>query len=700
MAERNLIKDIPNVVVAIGAIFIVMAIIIPMPTAMLDFFMALNLIFSLIILLIVLFIDKPTEFTVFPSLLLVSTIFGLALNVSSTRLILTYGEKFDGKMIKAFSSFVIGSEGNQGLVVGFVVFIILIAVQAFVITKGATRIAEVAARFALDFNNTRSMSIEAEYNAGIISEDEARKKKEALQRATDFYGAMDGASKFVSGNVKIGIFITVLNIVAGLIIGMVFRNEAFGDAMGMYTRFTIGDGLLAQLPSLLISVATGLVVTRSASDSSFGSDIYEQFSRNTRVYYIAAGTLLVMSVLPGFPTVILIIISILLAVAAFYLQKSQSEKAKNTEKQKQITKTAGTQKNAGAGPDSKTVDPLDDLALQFGLGLLPLVDEEKGADLLARIKSIRKEIALDIGLVMPKIRIIDNVKLDMDEYCITIQGVEVAKAKIRMGAFLAINPGNVQEEIQGETTVDPAFGLPALWISEETRAAAERYGYTVIDPPSIIATHLTHIIKTNAADILTRQMVSTIMDSVKKINPVVVTELETNQNFSLGQLQKILQSLLSESVSIRNTTAILETIADYIRITSDVYLISEKVRQRLGRQIVQQYLTEDNKLHAFMVEPEFFQAVLASRIDMMNGPVPGIDSEAKNAWLRAVQDAYNNFNAQFMGIAVILVPEEGRLLIKRLIEYELPMVPVLSVPEIPKNVAVIGMGTIGINNKQ
>ncbi len=690
MAENRIIKDVPNIAVAIGSLLIVFMIIIPLPTVLLDLFMALNLIFSLMILLIVLFVDKPTEFSVFPSLLLISTIFGLALNVSSTRLILTYGKDFDGKMIAAFSQFVIGSSGNQGLVIGFVVFIILIAVQAFVITKGATRIAEVAARFALDFNNTRSMSIEAEYNAGIITESEARTKKEELQRATDFYGAMDGASKFVSGNVKIGIFITVLNVVAGLIIG---RNEGFFNALQIYTRFTIGDGLLAQLPSLFISVATGLVVTRSASTGSFGSDVKNQFSQNARIYYIGAATLLLMSVLPGFPTVILILLALVLGFLGWRLQRTQNIRAV-TERESIAAKTAAEKTAKSGFEDPKTVNPLDDLSLQFGYGLLPLVDENKGAELLARIKRIRQEIALEIGLVMPIIRIMDNVKLDPDEYCFTIQGAEIARAKIRIGAYLAVNPGNVQDEIPGETTVDPAFGLPALWISEETRAGAERAGYTVIDPPSIVATHLTHIIKTHAADILTRQMVSDILDSVKKANPAVVEEIQSNEKFSLGELQKILRCLLAENVSIRNTVAIFETIADYRRITADVYSIVEKVRQRLGRQIVQQYIDADNVLRAFMVDSEFLQTVLAGRIDTLDGPVPAIDIGQKKAWLRAVQTAYNNFNAQFTGIAVLLVPEEGRLLIKRLIEYEMPMIPVLSVPEIPKDISVIGMGTI------
>ena len=693
MAENRFFKEVPNALVAMGAILVIFVIIIPLPTALLDFFMALNLIFSLIILLIVLFVDKPTEFTVFPSLLLVSTIFGLALNVSSTRLILTYGEKFDGKMIAAFSQFVIGSTGNQGLVIGFVVFIILIAVQAFVITKGATRIAEVAARFALDFNNTRSMSIEAEYNAGVITEAEARKKKEDLQRSTDFYGAMDGASKFVSGNVKIGIFITVLNIVAGLIVGIVFRQEEFTKAMQMYTRFTIGDGLLAQLPSLFISVATGLVVTRSASTGSFGKDITDQFARNSTVYYIAAITLTVMAVLPGFPSIILIIIALSLAFLGWRLQTTKVTRAQKEQAAKEAQ--AASEKAAKTETDdTKAVSPYDDLSLQFGYGLIPLVDEKRGSDLVPRVKRIRKEIALETGLVMPVIRMMDAMNLPPDEYCITIQGAEVARSKIRMGAYLAVNPGNVQDEIPGEPTLDPAFGLPAIWISESNQAAAERAGYTVIDPPSIIATHLTQVIKTHADDILSRQMVSNILDSAKKLNPIVVDEIQSNDKLTLGDLQTVFKCLLRENVSIRNTTAILETIADYRRITGDMYIIAEKVRQRLGRQIVQQYLGEDKSLRAFMVDSAFFQTVLASRIDTLTGPQPAIDTESKKAWLRAVQNAYNNFNAQFVGIAVILVPEEGRLLIKRLLEYEMPMVPVLSVPEIPKDVSVIGMGNI------
>lgn len=701
MAEYNKKNDISMIAIAVSVIAIIFLMLIPLPAFLLDIMMALNLMFSLFILLIVLFMDKPTEFSSFPSLLLLSTIFGLALNVSSTKLILTLGEKFDGKMIYAFSSFVIGSSGGtQGLVVGFVVFIILIAVQAFVITKGASRISEVSARFGLDFFNTKNMAIESEYNAGVITESEAKKKKEQLERATNFYGAMDGASKFVSGNVKVGIFITIINIVAGLIIGVSFRGENFIKAMQMYTRFTIGDGLLAQLPSLLISVATGLAVTRSTSSNSFGQDIKSQFSQDAKIYFIAAGTLLFMAVLPGFPTFVLLLLSLGFAVVGFQLRRTGEMKLFK-EKEVENSKAADS-KNAkqNSDDDIKAVPLPDDVSLQFGYGLIPLVDDTKGAELLERIKRIRREVALEIGLVMPKIRIRDDGGLAPDEYCITIQGDEIAVGKIRLGAYLAVNPGNVQDEVPGETTKDPAFGLPALWISEENRLLAERAGYTVIDPPSIIATHLTHIIKTHAADILTRQMVNDILDSVKKINPIVVEELQSNQKFSLGKLQKILQCLLAENISIRNTTAILETISDYCMVTDNLYFIAEKVRQRLGRQIVQQYITDDNVLYAFMVEAEFLQTVITNSLNDMNGPQPAIDVEMKKAWLLSLQTAFSNFNAQYTGTAVILVQDEARLLIKRLIQNELPLIPVLAINEIPKNISVMGLGYIGIKKDE
>ena len=685
-----------DIAVAFTVILMVLMFIIPLPTVLLDFFMALNLTFSLVVLLIVLFTARATDFSVFPSLLLLSTIFGLVLNVSSTRLILSKGEAFDGAMIRAFSSFVIGASGSQGLVIGFVIFIILIAVQAFVITKGAKRVAEVSARFKLDSHPTKSMSIDAEYNAGIITDEEARQKKEQLQREDDFYGAMDGANQFVSGNVKVGIFITVINVIAGLIIGMVFRQEPFSNALRTYTTLTIGDGLLAQLPSLFLSVATGLLVTRMIDEGSFGQDIKKQFSQIGWIYFVAAGTLAVMGVLPGFPHVVLFIIAFVLAAVGWRIIKE--EQIFKAVKEKQAAqKQGGSQQRGAAGGESASgeiapIVPLDPLSLELGYALIPLVDKDKGAELLERITRIRREAALDLGLVAPRIRIIDNMRLEPSEYCFKIKGVEVARGKIRMGWYLGINPGGVSEEIPGERTVDPTFGLPAVWISEENRDRAERFGYTVVDPPAIIATHLTEVIKKHAAEILGRQEVQGIMDALRKDYPAVIDEAA--KVCSLGEVQKVLQGLLREQVSIRNTIVILETLADFRPITSDVSLLVEKVRQALGRQICLQYADENKILHVLTVEPSLAQKIIESRIDTVNGPMAALEPSEQRMWIRSLIQAVTTVQKSGF-LPIVLAPEaSARILIKNSTDREIPDLIVLSIPEIAKDIQVEVIGEI------
>ena len=685
-----------DIAVAFTVILMVLMFIIPLPTVLLDFFMALNLTFSLVVLLIVLFTARATDFSVFPSLLLLSTIFGLVLNVSSTRLILFKGEAFDGAMIRAFSSFVIGASGNQGLVIGFVIFIILIAVQAFVITKGAKRVAEVSARFKLDSHPTKSMSIDAEYNAGIITDEEARQKKEQLQREDDFYGAMDGANQFVSGNVKVGIFITVINVIAGLIIGMVFRQEPFSNALRTYTTLTIGDGLLAQLPSLFLSVATGLLVTRMIDEGSFGQDIKKQFSQIGWIYFVAAGTLAIMGVLPGFPHVVLFIIAFVLAFVGWRILKAE-QLYKQTAKEKQATQKQGGQQRGGSGGEPAQgeiapIVPLDPLSLELGYALIPLVDKDKGAELLERITRIRREAALDLGLVAPRIRIIDNMRLEPSEYCFKIKGVEVARGKIRMGWYLGINPGGVSEEIPGERTVDPTFGLPAVWISEENRDRAERAGYTVVDPPAIIATHLTEVIKKHAAEILGRQEVQGIMDALRKDYPAVIDEAA--KVCSLGEVQKVLQGLLREQVSIRNTLVILETLADFRPITSDVSLLVEKVRQALGRQICLQYADENKTLHVLTVEPSLAQKIVESRIDTVNGPMAALEPSEQRMWIRSLIQAVTTVQKSGF-LPLVLAPEaSARILIKNSTDREIPDLVVLSIPEISKDIQVEVIGEI------
>ena len=684
-----------DIAVAFTVILMVLMFIIPLPTVLLDFFMALNLTFSLVVLLIVLFTARATDFSVFPSLLLLSTIFGLVLNVSSTRLILSKGEAFDGAMIRAFSSFVIGSTGSQGLVIGFVIFIILIAVQAFVITKGAKRVAEVSARFKLDSHPTKSMSIDAEYNAGIITDEEARQKKAQLQREDDFYGAMDGANQFVSGNVKVGIFITVINVIAGLIIGMVFRREPFSNALRTYTTLTIGDGLLAQLPSLFLSVATGLLVTRMIDEGSFGQDIKKQFSQIGWIYFVAAGTLAVMGVLPGFPHIVLFIIAFVLATVGWKIIKE--ERTFKAVKDKQAAQKQQGQQRSGSGGEPAAgeiapIVPLDPLSLELGYALIPLVDKDKGAELLERITRIRREAALDLGLVAPRIRIIDNMRLEPSEYCFKIRGVEVARGKIRMGWYLGINPGGVSEEISGERTVDPTFGLPAVWISEENRDRAERAGYTVVDPPAIIATHLTEVIKKHAAEILGRQEVQGIMDALRKDYPAVIDEVA--KVCSLGEVQKVLQGLLREQVSIRNTIVILETLADYRPITPEIARLVERVRQALGRQICLQYADENKVLHVLTVDPALAQKIVKSRIDTMNGPMAALEPSEQRMWIRSLIQAVTTVQKNGF-LPVVLAPEaSARILIKNSTDREIPDLVVLSIPEIAKDIQVEVIGEI------
>ncbi len=686
----NFKRDRSDLVVAIGVIAVVVMLVIPLPTPLLDALMAFNLVLALMILLITLYIKKATEFSIFPTILLVSTVFGLALNVSSTRMILSKGEAFDGRMIKAFASFVVGSKGTEGLVIGFVIFIIIIAVQAIVITKGATRIAEVAARFTLDALPGKQMAIEAEYNSGSISEDEALKRKNDLQKESEFYGAMDGASKFVSGNVKIGIFITAINIIGGIIIGMSLHGESLDVAASTYTLFAIGDGLLSQFPSLLVSTATGLIVTRSISDGTFGSDVSVQFSRNSRIYWIAAFVLLGFSLLPGFPWYVLVPLALLIGFVGYRLSRKEYRTSQADKLQKSQAKKAQE-----TPAEMSPVVPLDPLSLELGYGLIPLVDRDKGAELLERVTRIRRESALDLGLVVPRIRIIDNMRLEPSEYCFKIKGVEVGRGKIRMGYFLCINPGGIKDDIGGEKTRDPAFGLPALWVGEDRREQAERSGYTVVDPPSIIATHLTEIIKRHASEILGRQETQAILETLKKEYPAVVEEVQ--KVLSLGEIQKVLQTLLREQVSIRNMVAILETVADFAPITKDVGFLSEKARQALGRQLCLQYADDEKVLRVLTIDQSLEQRIVDSRIDTASGAMSALEPTVQRAWIKAVSRSVAAVH-ETGRLPLILCSEAARPLIKSSTDRELPDLVVLSVPEIVSDVTVEAIGEIRLEN--
>ena len=676
-----------DVFVAIGVIAVVIMLIIPLPAFILDTLMSVNIVLSLLTILIVLYTRHALEFSVFPTLLLIATVFGLALNVSSTRLILSQGSQFQGKLVRAFGTFVVGASGLEGYVIGLIIFVIIIAVQFIVITKGSTRVAEVAARFTLDALPGKQMAIEAEYNSGLITEEEATHKKAELQREADFYGAMDGASKFVAGNVKVGILITLINILGGMIVGMTIHGETFAVALDTYVSLTIGDGLVTQLPALLISTSTGVIVTRAVSDESFGLDVTRQFSFQSRPYLIAGGFLGVLAFLPGFPWYVLLPLGGMLAGLGVSLRRKKQVAVEKEQAQE-------AEARARVAPvEISPVVPLDPLSLEIGYGLIPLVDKDKGAELLDRITRIRREAALDLGLVVPRIRIIDNMRLEPSEYCFKIKGVEVGRGVIKMGSYLAINPGGIKEQLEGESTTDPAFALPATWIAESEREKAERLGYTVVDPPSIIATHLTEIIKAHADEILGRQEVQSILDTLKNDYPTVVEEV--GKSFSVGEIQKILQGLLREQVSIRNIVVILETMADYGTVSKDTAFLIEKVRQALGRQICLHYSGESKNLHVLTLEPGLERQIIEARVDTAAGPTAALEPQLHRKWITAMTNMVRTVQEQGHQ-SMILCSESARPLVKGSTMREIPHLVVLSVPEIVPEVKIESLGEIRI----
>ncbi|HOV08582.1 MAG: Flagellar biosynthesis protein FlhA [Spirochaetes bacterium ADurb.Bin218] len=666
-----------DILMGIGVIVVVMMLIIPLPTIILDFLMAVSIMIGLLVLMIVLFVHRSFDFSIFPSLLLITTIYRLALNVSSTRLILLEGAAFDGKIIRTFGNFVVG--GNY--VVGFIIFIVLVAVQFIVITKGATRTAEVAARFTLDAMPGKQMSIDSDLSNGLITEEIARQRREEIRKEADFYGAMDGASKFVQGDVKVGIIITVINIVGGFIIGMVQRNESFDVALRTYTLLSIGDGLVSQIPSLLITTATGIIVTRAVSNENFGDQISQQLSAQPRALYITAGALAAGILIPGFPKISLILLSGSLAGLAYLLTQTQQEELQHKE----------IEARQAAAKESKpeSVLPLiqiDPLEVEIGYNLIPLVDPEQGGTLLDRITNIRRRSALDMGLIVPPIRIRDNMELEPEVYSILIKGVEVGRGKLQVGKLMAMDSGDVREKITGVEFIEPVFNLNAIWIEPDVRDLAESRGYTVVDCPTIIATHLTEIIKRHADEILGREEVKKLIDNIRNDYPAVVKEVE--ERIKYGEIQKVLQNLLRERVSIRNMVTILETLATYYNYTQDTGMLTEYVRGALSRQIVGSLVNEDNVLSVITVDPEI-ESIIRNSIyeDPVEGRVVGMDPDTHNIVVNSLLEAYTR--ASRMGFSpIFLVSPQIRSVTFALLEREIQAPVVLAYNEIPKNIKV------------
>lgn len=681
--------NIQNHMIAAFAIVIVMMLLIPVPGFFLDFLMICNIALSVIILLVVLYTPKSSDFTVFPRILLFATLYGLALNVSSTRLILTKASEtkyagFPGNMLKAFSSIVTGdtiaNPSTRGLVIGMVIFIILIIIQVIVITKGATRVSEVAARFSLDAMNQKFFAVDSELNSGYITDEQAHEKKASIQRDIDFYSSMDGASKFVSGNVKAGIFITAIDLIAGIITGVSIGHMSIGEAASTYSRLTIGDGLLSQLPSLLLSFATGLIVTgNSSTDQTLGEQIKKQFTTSGYVFIITGATLALMSLIPSFPWYLLLPIG---ALFIFYgytiLRKQKVSFAKKLEDEQKAKN-----KQSGESGDVSPVAPLDPLCLELGYALIPLVNKENGAELLERVTRIRREMALDLGLVVPKIRIIDNMQLSPDEYSFKIRGIEAGRSRIKLGYYMCMNTGNVTEEINGEPTKDPTFGLPAIWVSEDQRADAENAGYAVVDPPTIIATHLTEIIRSHAADILGRLETKAIIDSLKEKNPVVVDEVLNTYKYTYGDIEKVLQGLLREQVSIRNITTILETLANFGNLPKNTWMLIEKVREALGLQICLQYVDDDKKLSVLQLSQSASEKILQHIFTPSDGSAPKLafDPVDNRKWISAVSASIAAVREKNY-LPIILCDESVRLVVKSSVDFEMPGTVVLSVNEV------------------
>jgi len=692
---RPLGRTISENIMGLAVVTVVMFVVIPMPTPLLDALMAINLTFSLLVLLTVLYSRKPSEFTLFPTVLLVATVFGLAINISSARLILVHGINFDGRMITAFSTFVVGTGGNEAIVIGIIILVIFIIVQLVVITKGATRISEVAARFALDGMPVKMMAIDTEFGSGSISEEEAQRRKAQVQKESNFYSAMDGASKFISGNVKVGIAIIALEMIGGLIIGVTMRGEPFATAVRIYITLAIGDGLVTQLPAFLISTAMGIVVTRSAEPGNLTDQVQEQFTITSRSYWIGAAVLFAMALLPGFPRVVLILLAAVMAFAGFQVGKKQKAAESFSEMMK---KTGEAKKVKDETAEISPVVPLDILSLELGYGLIPLVDREKGADLLERVQGVRRQSALELGLVIPKVHIMDNVSLDPSEYCFKIKGVDVGRGRIRLGFFLCIVPGMVSEEIPGEPTVDPAFGLPALWVREDKRDDAERAGYTVVDPPSIVATHLTELIRRHAADILGMQETQAILDALRKDYPAVVDEIMRPElGMPVVKIQKILHGLLRERVSIRNMVTILESIAEYAPLSKSVWFLVEKARQALGSQICHQYADEERRLRVLTVAPDLEQKIVESKYETPSGLICALDPPTQQAWIRAVSKAAIAVKNRGL-VPVILCSEQARFLVRNSTDRELPELAVLSVPEISGDIIPEAVGVIRLES--
>jgi len=687
----------PDVGVALLVVLIVAMMVIPLPTVLLDILLALNITFAVVILLTTFYIQNALELAAFPSLLLVTTLFRLALNVSTTRLILLQG--YAGRLINAFGNFVVG--GNY--VVGGVVFLILVLIQFLVITKGAERVAEVQARFQLDGMPGKQMAIDADLGNGLIDEQTAKERRKRVQREADFFGAMDGASKFVKGDAIAGLIITTINIIGGICIGIFQKGLTLAEAAQKFSLLTVGDGLVAQIPALLLSTATGILVTRSAGESDLGTDIMRSLTNHYRPLWIGTAMLLALAVVPGFPKIPFVTLALFLWLQGRWVKASRKEAlSKPKPEPKQASKEAGgasasraaPQKPEGSGFESVmkllAVDPLE---LEVGYALIPMVEPSRGGDLLDRIQTLRRQMALDLGVVIPPVRIKDNLQLKPASYLIKVRGVPEKQADLLPDHFLAINTGNVRGDLVGIPTKDPSFGLDALWIAPELRAKAEELGYTVVDAASVLATHLSVVVSANAADLLTRQTVQNMVDMVRETSPAVVEDML--RSLGIGDVQKVLQNLVREKVPIRDLAGIFEVLADFGKTTASHDFLSEKVREALCRAIVTPLIDEGKgELTAVTLSPVWEREIRDSvQGNLVEGWRIKMPPEAIQRFASAVGQATVSLVRENLP-QVLLVHPEVRFFVRKILDRTFPNVVVLAYSEIPRDIRLSTVGVV------
>lgn len=680
-----------DILLAIGVVIVLMMMLMPVPTIALDIMLTLSISISLVVLITCMFMQSPMEFTIFPSLLLVTTLMRLSLNVAATRLVLLHGDEGTsaaGSVIQSFGEFVVG--GNYAI--GIVIYFILFTINKTVIINGMTRIAEVAARFTLDSMPGKQMAVEADLNAGLIDEPEATRRRNKIRKEADFYGAMDGAGKFVSGDVKAGLILLFINVIGGFFIGVFQKGMSWQEAARTYTLLSIGDGLVATIPSLIIATGSGIIVSRAAAEARMGEEFLGQLTFHHKALKLVAGILLAFALVPGLPTIPFILFSGLIFWVARVAERTRPAHDAAQKAEQDKGKAAP---KLDSPEEVQALLPLDQLELEVGYGLIPLVDEEQNGNLLSRIRSIRRQFALDMGVIIPSLHLRDNLQLKPGEYRVLVKGNAIASAEILIDHFLAMDPGDAKHRIEGVPTVEPAFNLPAVWIPEARREAAMLAGYTVVDPSTVVATHLTEVFRRNLHEFLGRQEVQDLLNNLAKRAPKAVENLVPGV-MQLGAVQKVLQNLVREGISIRDMLSIVEALADYGSAVADPNVLTEYIRSRMGRTIVRGYLASDNSLPIITLSGEIDTVLVQSLRNTDQGGYLALEPGKAQQIIKAIGAAQDNA-AGTDGQPVLLTTPQVRPHLAQLLLRFLPTMPVISQAEIPADIKLQSLATVKLS---